>query len=212
MKRILLMVIACSLGLTACGNIEGGSLVDNQQTPAVTVPTATEESTSLPTQVSLATATAPFVVSAKPTDIPEIPVETKGPQLVKIFLIALEDNGKAGPLVGCGDSVVSAQVAIEPTKAVLRAALEALLANKSRNFGESGLYNALYEADLKVDRAVIEDGVAHVDLSGSMMLRGECDDPRVQAQLEQTVLQFSTIQKAEITLNGKPLAEALSLK
>jgi hypothetical protein len=45
-----------------------------------------------------------------------------------------------------------------------------------------------------------------------MMLGGECDNPRVQAQIENTVLQFSTVTSADIFLNGKTLAEALSLK
>jgi hypothetical protein len=90
--------------------------------------------------------------------------------------------------------------------------METLLENKSKDYGESGLYNALYEANLKLDKAVIKDGVAFVDISGTMQLRGECDNPRVQAQLEQTVLQFSTINQLKITLNGKPLSEALSLK
>jgi hypothetical protein len=41
---------------------------------------------------------------------------------------------------------------------------------------------------------------------------GECDSPRVQAQLEQTVLQFPSVTDVAIFINGKPLAEALSLK
>jgi len=34
----------------------------------------------------------------------------------------------------------------------------------------------------------------------------------VQAQLEYTVLQFPTVTEAAIFINGKPLAEVLSLK
>jgi len=41
---------------------------------------------------------------------------------------------------------------------------------------------------------------------------GECDTPRVQAQLEQTVLQFPTVTDAAIFINGRPLADVLSLK
>jgi hypothetical protein len=41
---------------------------------------------------------------------------------------------------------------------------------------------------------------------------GECDTPRVQAQLEQTILQFPTVTEAAIFINGKPLQDVLSLK
>jgi hypothetical protein len=41
---------------------------------------------------------------------------------------------------------------------------------------------------------------------------GECDTPRVRAQLEQTILQFPTVTEADIFINGKPLADVLSLK
>ena len=63
-----------------------------------------------------------------------------------------------------------------------------------------------------MDSLSISNGVASVALSGSLKLGGECDNPRVQAQLEQTVLQFPTVTQAEITINGKPLKDALSLK
>jgi hypothetical protein len=41
---------------------------------------------------------------------------------------------------------------------------------------------------------------------------GECDTPRVQAQLEQTVRQFPNVTEVNIFINGKPIADVLSLK
>ena len=138
-------------------------------------------------------------------------VSPSGSQSVQIYLIAVEERGVSGPLVGCGDSVVPVQVEIPHTQGVLRAALESLLSIKTQYYGESGLYNALYQSDLQVDDIKIEAGKASVYLTGTMMLGGECDNPRVQAQLEQTVLQFSTITDMEIFVNGQPLADLLSL-
>jgi len=43
-------------------------------------------------------------------------------------------------------------------------------------------------------------------------LGGECDNPRVEAQLTNTVLQFPSVTSADIFINGKTLAETLSLK
>jgi hypothetical protein len=38
---------------------------------------------------------------------------------------------------------------------------------------------------------------------------GVCDEPRVRAQLEETALQFVTVDSVSIFVNGQPLAEAL---
>jgi hypothetical protein len=131
---------------------------------------------------------------------------------VEVFLIAVGDNGQSGQLVGCGDSAVPVQVAIPATQGVLRAALQALFAIKQQYYGESGLYNALYQSNLQVDSASIESGTAIVNLAGTLTLGGECDNPRVEAQIEQTALQFATVKQVSVFLNGKPLKEVLSLK
>jgi len=59
---------------------------------------------------------------------------------------------------------------------------------------------------------VIEDGVATVNLVGTMMLGGVCDNPRVEAQLIQTALQFPTVSEVHFFINDTPLEEVLSLK
>jgi sugar lactone lactonase YvrE len=65
---------------------------------------------------------------------------------------------------------------------------------------------------LTVESASIQEGLATVELSGQMMLGGECDDPRVAAQLEETALQFPEASQAAIFINGTPLKDVLSLK
>jgi hypothetical protein len=95
----------------------------------------------------------------------------------------------------------------------LKAALEALLSVKDQYYGQSGLYNALYQSDLQVESINLDNsGKAVVYLTGSLKMGGECDTPRVQAQLEQTVLQFPTVTEVAIFINGKPLSDVLSLK
>jgi hypothetical protein len=148
------------------------------------------------------------VLSLKGTDLQASPTQS----MAQIYLIGIEDNGQTGTPVGCGDSAIPVQVAIQPTQGVLKAALIALLSIKDQYYGQSGLYNALYQSDLQVDSISINNGKASVYLTGSLILGGECDNPRVQAQLEQTVLQFSTVTEAAIYINGKPLADVLSLK
>jgi hypothetical protein len=55
-------------------------------------------------------------------------------------------------------------------------------------------------------------GKATIKLSGTLMLGGVCDNPRVKAQLEQTALQFSTVKDVAIFINNVTLDQALSLK
>ena len=133
-------------------------------------------------------------------------------QAVKIVLIALEDNGQSGTLVGCGDSAIPINVTIPRTQGVLRAALEKLFSAKQQFYGESGYYNALYQSDLRVASVTIEQGKATIRLTGTLMLGGACDAPRVEAQIEQTALQFSTVSDVAVFINDVPLEEALSTK
>ena len=144
---------------------------------------------------------------AAPTSTPTGP--DSGGQFTRtnIYLIALEDAGGMGMEVGCGDSVVPVEVQIEPTIAPLRASLEALLAIDSEFYGESGLYNALHQSDLEVGGIDIDQGHAVIRLSGDLVVGGACDEPRVVAQLRQTALQFSTVDRVTIYVNGVPLDE-----
>jgi hypothetical protein len=141
------------------------------------------------------------------------PTSTTATELnVKIVLIALEDNGRSGMLVGCGDSAIPINVTIPRTPGVLRAALEKLFSAKQQFYGESGYYNALYQSDLEVAGVTIEQGKATIRLTGMIMLGGACDAPRVEAQIEQTALQFSTVSEVEVFVNDVQLEDFLSTK
>ncbi len=221
MKTIQLLIILSMLSLTACS-------VDVSVGPTATpitaaVPTSTE-AVVVPTETIDPTATveapSPTFIppTASPTPLPQ-PSAASAPtqsasaeQNVKIFLIALEDNGKSGTLVGCGDSAIPVTVTIPKTQGVLRAALEKLLSAKQQYYGESGLYNALYQSDLQVAGVTIDQGKAIIHLTGKMMLGGTCDSPRVQAQIEQTALQFSTVTDVAVFVNDVPLKDVLSQK
>jgi hypothetical protein len=190
------------------------------QTPLFIVVTATAPPAS-PTEAPTSTnpprptfPPPPLPTAAPPTQPrPAQPTPTHPETLrLKMFMIATGDNGASGKLVGCGDSLIPVNIDVPYTQGVLRAALERLLAHKSQFYGESGLYNALYQSNLRIDGLNIKDGEAIIQLSGQVMLGGECDTPRAIAQLEETALQFSTVRRVSITLNGRPIREALSLR
>jgi hypothetical protein len=88
--------------------------------------------------------------------------------------------------------------------------LNNLLAINDQFYGESGLYNALYQSDLVVQGINIQNGRATIALTGTLTSGGVCDDPRIMEQLRQTALQFSTVNSVAITVNGVPLESLLS--
>ncbi len=168
-----------------------------------------------PTPIPASTSTAASTSAPLPTITSTIEptTATSKPQTVLIYLVAVGDNGASGELIGCGDSLVPVEVAIEPTQAVLNSAFTALL-NLTSNitYGESGLYNALYLSDLRIDSLTIVDREAIIYLSGSLVTGGECDIPRIEAQLTATALQFSTIDSVTIYVNGTLLQDVLDLR
>ncbi len=162
----------------------------------------------LPSKTPVASTAEPIQPSPSP-----LPLSTQpGQGSVQIFLIALEDNGQSGKKIGCDDSVIPVTVTIAPTVGVLRAALEELLSLEDIYYGMTGLYNALHQSNLKLDSVSILQGKATIHLSGELMVSGVCDNPRIEAQLEETALQFSTVSQVSIFINGTPLEEVLSLK
>ena len=217
--RIPLMgVIIIAMAITGCTR----SL---SQTPAVPIAlvTSSPQSPSLGTPAAAINGSATLVPpTLKPptATIPPKPTSTSaklntppsGAQTVKIFLIAVNDGGKSGDKIGCGDSVVAVRAPIAPTLGVLRASYEKLLSMKSQYYGVAGLYNALYQSNLKLDDLALINGEAIIHLSGKLAMGGECDNPRIQAQLEDTALQFSTVQKSTIYINNKLLKDVLTLK
>jgi hypothetical protein len=211
MKPWNLLPLLAALLLASCGEL---SLAIEQPTGTapVTAPTALLSQPSPTPLLAIPSLAPPAATAAIANPTPAIPQATGAPLTVKIFMIAVDDQGKSGTPVGCGDSAAPVEVQIPHTQAVLKAALEALLAVKQQNYGESGLYNALYQSDLKVDSLDLQDGKATVNLSGTLILGGECDNPRVEAQLTQTVRQFSTVSDVAIFINGKALKDVLSLK
>jgi hypothetical protein len=213
MTAYRVLAVLALLFLASCGTFQVG---------IESTPNASESLASLPAVLQPPAATQapaqpqlpgeqPLPAAPSPEVQPAVPA-TSAQQMVKIYLIALEDNGQSGPQVGCGDSAVPVQVPVSPTKEVLKAAMEALISVKVQYYGQSGLYNALYQSDLRLDGVNIKDGVAIIDLSGSLQMGGECDSPRVEAQINQTALQFATVKDVSVSLNGRTLQDVLSLK
>lgn len=125
---------------------------------------------------------------------------------VNVYVVSLESGS-----LGCGDSVVPISRAIAPTQGVLQASLEELFNLPENEFGpDKEYYDALAASNLTVDSVSVNNGVASVEISGQLSIGGVCDEPRFVEQIRQTVLQFSTVDQAVITINGTPLGELFS--
>ena len=217
-----LLIVLFALALAGCGQFEVSiqPLATSIPTNTLAIPTDTFTAIASPTVQA-----SPTYTVAVPSATLAMPAATQVPptlaaststaaaeQTVKIVLIELEGNGQSGPLVGCGDSAIPITVTIPHTQGVLRAALEKLLSAKQQFYGESGYYNALYQSNLQVASVKIEQGKAIIHLTGTLMLGGTCDAPRVEAQIEQTALQFSTVSDVAVFVNDVPLEDVLSTK
>jgi hypothetical protein len=187
---ILFNSLACGMPVSSAG-----------QTPAVRTQPP-QEQTVEPTSVPVAT--------LPPT--PALPPADEVSQ-VQVYLVAVGDAGSSGKQIGCGDSLVPITRMVTPTRQPIAAALTELFSIKDQFLGQSGLYNAVYQSNLKVESVVVDaNKVATVVISGQVMLGGECDTPRFKGQIEQTILGVGSVQSANILLNGKTIDEALSLK
>ncbi|MGA7669906.1 MAG: GerMN domain-containing protein [Nitrolancea sp.] len=137
------------------------------------------------------------------------------PDQASFYLVAIGDNGQSGPAVGCGDSLVAVTTDIgspSDTEGKISAALGKLFAIHDQYYGESGLYDALYNSSLQVDSVNLNGSKAVVNLSGSFSLGGVCDDPRAIGQIESTVTQFSDVDSTNVYLNGILIQDVLSGK
>ena len=201
-KLITFLSLLIITGLAGCASPA------NQSVPAMPTHLVTQPT---PTAIVFPTPTIaqPTSTQAPP---PETPVSVE-PKQINLYFIAIGDEGRSGEKIGCGDSLVAVPTQIEPTGDPIRDALHALFAVHDRMIGQSGLYNSLYQSNLKVgDVRIDENGQVSVQLSGQYQLGGVCDDPRFKAQIEATILQLPNVNSVSVTINGKPLDEIVSEK
>jgi hypothetical protein len=135
---------------------------------------------------------------------------------VTVYWVSLAGEGPAGvEFPGCGDTLIedtapatSAGAVGEPSR--VEAGIQALLDQTQNQVGGSGLVNALYQSELEVQDVSIDGDVVTVELAGTPVSAGTCDDPRIMSQLEYTAVANAGAYTAEILVNGRPIAEVMS--
>ena len=126
---------------------------------------------------------------------------------VKIYLIALNDNGRRGMRVGCDDSLVPITRTIRPGATPLKATIEELLAVPHEY--EGGLGNYWWGERLRVQSAQVRGGVATIHISGQVYVAGVCDEPRIEGQIRETARQFPGVRTVRVLVNGRRLADVI---
>lgn len=125
-----------------------------------------------------------------------------------VYFVAVDDGGTTGVRFGCNDSLVAVYHPASPQEEPLQASLRTLLGDDS----PAGLYNALEDSTLEYVSAYFDGTTVVVNLTGSINPGGECDIPRVEAQLTHTAIAAVGAARAEIYVDGRSLADVLSLR
>lgn len=182
-KNLLLLVAAVAL-IIAAGFVWYTTASDNT-TATSTPPIAT-------TTPPRATTTPPQATSTPPT---------AATTTVRIAVLDTAGTSTGKPR-GC-DKVILVPRTVATTTAPLTAALQNLFAISTTSVG--GYFNFIDRTNetLKFSRATILNGTANIYLTGSLSnLAGVCDDPRAAIQIEETALQFPTVQRVQLYLNN----------
>lgn len=148
------------------------------------------------------TAEAPAGTASSTDATTTVTAPGAGVTSVKIALLDYEGTS-GGKERGC-DRVVLVDRPVATTTAPLTAALRALFAYDGIDeIGAHATFIPRTRDTLSFDRAEVQDGTARIYLVGSLSgLAGVCDDPRAKIQIEETALQFPTVQRVELYLDG----------
>jgi len=130
-------------------------------------------------------------------------------QQIKVYLVAIGDNGQAGKKIGCEDSLVPVTRKIKKTAAPLKAALEELLSTPPETGENPKLQNFWKGRNLRVRSVSIRRATATIHISGEVFVAGICDQPRIESQIEETALQFPTVKRVKVFIGKRTLADAI---
>lgn len=126
-----------------------------------------------------------------------------------VYFVAVDDGGSTGVRFGCNDSLVAVFHSPAAAEEPLRTSLAILLGGGNP---PEGLYNSLDNSALKYLSAYFDGTTVVVNLTGTLRPGGTCDIPRLEAQLTHTAVSAVGAARAEIYIDGRRLADILSLR
>ncbi len=141
--------------------------------------------------------------------------QNKGETTLQIAVVKMEDDGKTGEKIGCGDSIIYIEETAEGTKLEdtkkIQLALKELFAIGVTAVDDP-YYNGLqHSKNLKVENVNETDNgdnsIIAVMLSGELISAGTCDDPRIEEQIYSTVKANSSADEVQVFINDKELKD-----
>jgi hypothetical protein len=148
--------------------------------------------------------TAPEATAGGQAALPgELPAGTP------VYFVSLDDGGSTGVRFGCNDSLVAVFHSSAGADDPLRSSLGILLGGGDP---PDGLYNSLDDSTLQYVSAYFDGTTVVVNLTWTLRPGGTCDIPRLEAQLTHTAVSAVGASRAEIYVDGRRLADILSLK
>ena len=133
---------------------------------------------------------------------------------LEIYLIALGDNGVSGRPIGCGDSAVT-QATDRPLAGSVagnvRGMLDELFSTVTGNNTEGGIYNAFSGKNLTVRNVRLDGEQIYIEIDGTLLLTGTCEDARLQAQLLLTAFHYPQVNTAFIMIGGRNAKQLFDL-
>jgi hypothetical protein len=192
---------------------------------ALPTPTPAPTNTPLPTQTPLPTdtplpsptftpeATATQPPPAAPTQPPAPPTTEATLTTEQAILVYYVNKDEKGPF-GCGEALWYVKTRQPKSSSVvndIRYALTTILSYHSEMIGI--LYNPGYASNLAVSDVTLNGDSVLVALTGTYEhTKDRCDGRRLIDQLRQTIKQYKSIKNIQITINGTPIADAVSRK
>ncbi len=131
--------------------------------------------------------------------------EVAQPTTEEISLAMLDPDVSEGeePDRGC-DMVAMVTRDIEETETPLTVAMNELFSIDREEVQGFRNFMARTNDTLSFNRAEVNNGTANIYLEGELSgLAGACDNPRARIQIEETALQFATVEDVQIYLNGE---------
>lgn len=103
------------------------------------------------------------------------------------------------------DAVFEVQRTVDRTQAVARAALTELLEGPTQEEIEQGRYVTNIPEGVEIQSLEIRDGTAYADFSQALQenVGGSCRVTAIRAQIEETLLQFESVDDVVISIDGE---------
>ena len=136
-------------------------------------------------------------------------VQAQRRQQVKVYLVAVGDNGQAGKKIGCEDSLVAVTRSVRRTGAPLKSAIQELLSAAEESGDNPKLQNFWKGRNLKLRSVSIHRSTATIHISGEVFVAGICDQPRIESQIEATARQFANVKRVKVFIGKRTLADAI---